>query len=60
MMVQDLSRPPPLQHLWTVATIKDMVAMDAPNVKDCIILGLGSALLIFWSSSGALRGALPA
>ena len=38
MMVQDLSRPPTLQHLWTVPTIKDMVVKDAPNVKDYIIL----------------------
>ena len=47
MMVQDLSRPPPLRHSWTVAIIKDMVVTDAPNVKDCIILSLGSALLLF-------------
>ena len=47
MMVQDPSRPPPPQHLWTVATIKDMVARDAPNVKDCIILSPGSAVLFF-------------
>ena len=45
MMVQDLSRPPPPQHSWTVATIKDMVVMDAPNVKDCIIHGPGLAVL---------------
>ena len=47
MMVQDLSRLPPPQHSWTVATIKDMVATDAPNVKDCIILSPGSAVLFF-------------
>ena len=47
MMVQDLSRPPPLQHLWTVAIIKDMVVTDAPNVRDCVILSPGSALLFF-------------
>ena len=46
-MVQDPSRPPPPWHLWTVATIKDMVGMDASNVKDCVILSLGSALLFF-------------
>ena len=47
MMVQDLSRPPTLQHLWTVPTIKDMVVKDAPNVKDYIILSPGSAVLFF-------------
>ena len=46
-MVQDLSRLPPLWHLWTVATIKDMVVTDAPNVGDCIILSPGSAVLFF-------------
>ena len=33
--------------MWTVAIIKDMVATDAPNVKDCVILSPGSALLFF-------------
>ena len=47
MMVQDPSRPPPLHPSWTVATIKDMVVMDAPNVKDCVILSLGSPVLFF-------------
>ena len=47
MMVQDPSRQPPPRPSWTVAIIKDMVATDAPNVKDCVILGLGSALLFF-------------
>ena len=47
MMVQNPSRQPPLQPLWTVAIIKDMVVTDAPNVKDCVILGPGSALLFF-------------
>ena len=47
MMVEDLSRLLPLHHSWTVATIKDMVVMDAPNVKDCIILSPGSAVLFF-------------
>ena len=47
MMVQDSSRPPPPWHSWTVATIKYMVVRDAPNVKDCIILSPGSALLFF-------------
>ena len=60
MMVQDPSRQPPPWPSWTVAVIKDMVVMDAPNIKDCVILGLGSAILFLWSSSGALRGALPA
>ena len=47
MMVQDPSRQPPPQPSWTVAIIKDMVAMDAPNVKDCVILSPGSTLLFF-------------
>ena len=47
VMVQDLSRQPPPWPLWTVAIIKDMVATDAPNVKDCVICSLGSALLFF-------------
>ena len=47
VMVQDLSRPPPPWHSWMVATISDMVAGDAPNIKDCIILGPGSAILFF-------------
>ena len=40
-LTQDPSRPPPPQHLWTTAAIWDMVARDAPNVKECIILGPG-------------------
>ena len=47
MMVQDLSRQPPPQPLWTVAIIKNMVVTDAPNIKDCVILGLGLAILFF-------------
>ena len=50
----------PPQHSWTVATIRDMVAGDAPNVKDCIILRPRLSCPVLWSSSGALRGALPA
>ena len=46
-MVQDPLRPPPPQHSWTVATIRDMVAGDAPNIKDCIILSPGSVILSF-------------
>ena len=46
-MVQDPLRQPPQQPSWTVAIIKDLVVTDAPNVKDCVILGLGSALLFF-------------
>ena len=46
-MVQDLSRQPPPQPSWTVAIIKDMVLTDAPNIKDCVILGPGSAILFF-------------
>ena len=30
-----------------VTIIKDMVSTDAPNIKDCVILGLGSAILFF-------------
>ena len=33
--------------MWTVAIIKDMVSTDAPNIKDCVILGPGSAILFF-------------
>ena len=47
MMVRDQSRQPPPQPMWTVTIIKDMVVTDAPNVKDCVILGPGSALLFF-------------
>ena len=47
MMVQDPSRQPPPRPSWTVAIIKDMVAMDAPNIKDCVILSLGLAILFF-------------
>ena len=46
-MVQEPSRPPPPRPAWTVAIIKDMVLTDAPNIKDCVILGLGSAILFF-------------
>ena len=46
-MVQDPSRPPPPQHSWTIATIWDMVARDVPNVKECVILSPGSAILFF-------------
>ena len=47
-MVREPSRrPPPPRPAWTVAIIKDMVLTDAPNLKDCIILGLGSAILFF-------------
>ena len=41
------SMPSPPQHLWTVNTISHMVAGDAPNIKDCIILSPGSAILFF-------------
>ena len=60
VMVQDPSRPPPPQHSWTAATIRDMVAGDAPNIKDCIILSQGSACPVLQSPSGAPRRALPA
>ena len=33
--------------MWTIAIIKDMVLTDAPNVRDCVILSPGSALLFF-------------
>ena len=46
-MVQDPSRQPPPWHSWTVAIIKDMVLTDAPNIKDCVIFGLGLAILFF-------------
>ena len=46
-LIQDPLRPPPPQHLWTTAAIWDMVARDAPNVKECVILGPGSAMLFF-------------
>ena len=59
-MVQDLSRPPPLQHSWTIATIWDMVARDAPNVKECVILGPGSAILFFSHHQEPWGGVLPA
>ena len=46
-MVREPSRPPPPRLAWTVAIIKDMVSTDAPNIKDCVILGPGSAILFF-------------
>ena len=46
-MVREPSRPPPPRPAWTVAIIKDMVSTDAPNIKDCVILGPGSAILFF-------------
>ena len=46
-MVREPSRPPPPRPTWTVAIIKDMVSTDAPNIKDCVILGPGSAILFF-------------
>ena len=46
-MVREPSRPPPPRPAWTVAIIKDMVLTDAPNIKDCVILGPGSAILFF-------------
>ena len=58
-MIQDLSRPPPPQHSWTAATIWDMVARDASNVKvHHPQPRLGHPVL--WLSSGALGRALPA
>ena len=59
-MVREPSRPPPPRLVWTVTIIKDMVSTDAPNIKDCVILGPGLAILFSRSSSGASRGALPA
>ena len=44
---EDPSRPPPPQFSWTTDTIQDMVTRDAHNVKDCVILGPGSAVLFF-------------
>ena len=46
-MVREPSRPPPPRPTWTVAIIKDMVLTDTPNIKDCVILGPGSAILFF-------------
>ena len=46
-MVQDPSRQPLPQPSWTVTIIKDMVVRDAPNIKDCVILSLGLAILFF-------------
>ena len=46
-MVQDPSRQPPPRPSWTVTIIKDMVSMDAPNIKDCVIIGPDSAILFF-------------
>ena len=46
-MVREPSRPPPPRPTWTVAIIKDMVSTDTPNIKDCVILGPGSAILFF-------------
>ena len=46
-MVQEPSRPPPPRPSWMVAIIKDMVSTDTPNIKDCVILGPGSAILFF-------------
>ena len=35
-------------HGWLLPSgVLIMVARDAPNIKDCIILGLGSAILFF-------------
>ena len=46
-MVRDPSRPPPPRPSWMVTIIKDMVLTDAPNIKDCVILGPGLAILFF-------------
>ena len=46
-MVQEPSRPLPPRPSWMVTIIKDMVSTDAPNIKDCVILGPGSAILFF-------------
>ena len=46
-LIKDLLRPPAHQHLWTTATIWHMVARDAPNIKEFVILGPGSAILFF-------------
>ena len=46
-MVREPSRPPPPRPTWTVTIIKDMVSTDAPNIKDCVILGPGLAILFF-------------
>ena len=46
-MVREPSRPPPPRPAWTVAIIKDMVSTDTPNIKDCVILGPGLAILFF-------------
>ena len=56
VMVQDLSRPPPPQHLWIVATISDMIAGYAPNIKDYIILSPGSAVLVFSNHQEPCKG----
>ena len=47
VLSQDPSRPPPPRCLWTTDTMWDMVTRDAPNVKDCVILGPGLAVLPF-------------
>ena len=55
-MVQEPSRPPPPRPMWTVTIIKDMVLTDAPNIKDCIILGPGSAILFFGHHQEPMEG----
>ena len=46
-MVQDPSRPPPPRPSWMVTIIRSMVSTDTPNIKDCVILGPGLAILFF-------------
>ena len=53
---QDLSRPPPPQSSWTTDTIWDMVTRDAPNVKDCVILGPGLAVLFLVAHRSPKKG----
>ena len=59
VMVQDPSRPPPPQHLWTTAAIRDMVARDAPQCKGVHHPWPRLGHPVFQLPSGALRRALP-
>ena len=36
-----------MSYVWTPAVIHDMIIWDVPNVCECIVLGLGLAILFF-------------
>ena len=48
MFLNDVEgQPPPPFHSWTAGIIHDIVVETVPNLRECIPIGPGSAILLF-------------